>query len=189
VFKKGVGDKVFILLLYVDDILVQEDKQEAERLRVHLKKRFGEVQFKVGEKLSYLGMQIDIEDEGTTVDMSFYVKKLLEGTTVKGQASPRNHSSFIVDKELQLLDINERKYFHSTTAKLLYLAKCARPDILTLVIFLCTRVQYASEQDREKLERVPGYLKWMEEQVLVLKPCVSGEIVAYADAAYTIQMT
>jgi hypothetical protein len=189
VFKKGVGDKVFILLLYVDDILVQEDKQEAERLRVHLKKRFGEVQFKVGERLSYLGMQIDIEDEGTTVDMSFYVKKLLEGTTVKGQTSPRNHSSFIVDKELQLLDINERKYFHSTTAKLLYLAKCARPDILTLVIFLCTRVQYVSEQDREKLERVPGYLKWMEEQVLVLKPCVSGEIVAYVDAAYTIQMT
>jgi len=48
-----VGDKVFILLLYEDDILAQVDKQEAERLRVHLKKHFGEVQFKVGEKLSY----------------------------------------------------------------------------------------------------------------------------------------
>jgi hypothetical protein len=78
---------------------------------------------------------------------------------VKGQASPRNHSLFIVNKELQLLDENERKYFHSTTAKLLYLAKHTRPDILTLVIFLCTRVQYTSEQDREKLERVLGYLK------------------------------
>jgi len=44
VFRKWVGNRVFILLLYVDDILAQVDKQEAERLRVHLKKRFGEVQ-------------------------------------------------------------------------------------------------------------------------------------------------
>jgi hypothetical protein len=70
----------------------------------------------------------------------------LEKTAVKGQATPRNHSLFIVNKESQLLDENERKYFHSTTAKLLYLAKRTRPDILTLVIFL-----YTSEQDREKL--------------------------------------
>jgi len=159
VFRKRVGNRVFILLLYVDDILAQVDKDEADRLRVHLKKRFGEVQFKIGEKLSYLGMQINVQDEGTTVDMSFYIQKLLEGTMVKGQASLGNHSSFIVDDESQLLEECERKYFHSTTAKLLYLAKRARPDILTLVIFLCTRVQYASKQDKEKLERVLGYLK------------------------------
>jgi len=181
-----VGNRVFILLLYVDDILAQVDKDEADRLRVHLKKRFGEVQFKIGEKLSYLGMQINVQDEGTTVDMSFYIQKLLEGTMVKGQASLGNHSSFIVDDESQLLEECERKYFHSTTAKLLYLAKRARPDILTLVIFLCTRVQYASKQDKEKLERVLGYLKWTEEQVLVLRPCVTGEVVAYVDTAYAI---
>jgi hypothetical protein len=163
VFRKRVGNRIFILLLYVDDIPAQVDKQEVERLRVHLKKRFGEVQFEIGERLSYLGMQINIKDEGTTVDMSFYIKKLLEETTAKGQASPGNHSSFIVDDELQLLKECERKYFHSTTAKLLYLAKRARPDILTLVIFLCRRVQYASKQDKEKLERVLGYLKWTEE--------------------------
>jgi hypothetical protein len=186
VFRKQVGNRVFILLLYVDDILTQVDKDEADRLRVHLKKRFGEVQFEIGEKLSYLGMQINVQDEGTTVDMSFYIKKLLEGTMVKGQASPGNHSSFIVNEESQLLEESERKYFHSTTAKLLYLAKRARPDILTLVIFLCTRVQYASKQDKEKLERILGYLKWTEEQVLVLRPCVTGEVVAYVDAEYVI---
>jgi len=38
----------------------------------------------------------------------------------------------------------------------------------------------------EKLARVLGYLKWTEEQVMVLKPCVTGEVVAYADAAYAI---
>jgi hypothetical protein len=78
VFRKRVGNRVSILLLYVDDILAQVDKREVKRLRVHLKKRFGEVQFEIGEKLSYLGMQINIKDEGTTVGMSFYIKKLLE---------------------------------------------------------------------------------------------------------------
>jgi hypothetical protein len=59
------------------------------------------VQFEIGEKLSYLGMQIEIRDDGTIVDMSFY-----------------------------------KKYFHSTTAKLLYLAKRARTGILTIIFFV-----------------------------------------------------
>jgi hypothetical protein len=186
VFRKRVGERIFVLLLYVDDILAQVDDKEADRLREHLMRRFGEVQFEIGSKLSYLGMQIDIRDEGTMIDMSFYVKKLLEGTTVKGQSSPGNHNSFIVDERAQKLEESEKKYFHSTTAKLLYLAKRARPDILTVVIFLCTRVQEATVEDRDKLDRVLGYLRWTEEYVLVLKPYVEGKITAYVDAAYAL---
>jgi hypothetical protein len=122
-FRKRVGGRVFVLLLYVDDILAQVDEVEVVRLREHLMRRFGEVQFEVGSNLSYLGMQIDIRDEGTIVDMSFYVKKLLEGASVKGQSSLGNHNSFIVDEHAQKLIESEKKCFHSTTAKLLYLAK------------------------------------------------------------------
>jgi hypothetical protein len=131
VFRKRVGERIFVLLLYVDDILAQVDDKEAVRLREHLMRRFGEVQFEVGSKLSYLGMQIDIGDEGTMIDMSFYVKKLLEGASVKGQPSPGNHNSFIVDEHAQKLEESEKKYFHSTTAKLLYLAK--RPGQIYLL--------------------------------------------------------
>jgi len=49
VFRKRVGDKVFILLLYVDDILAQVDKQEAEHLRVHLKKPLEKCSSKLGK--------------------------------------------------------------------------------------------------------------------------------------------
>jgi hypothetical protein len=149
-------------------------------------RKFGEVQFEVGSKLSYLGMQIDIKDEGTVVDMNFYVKKLLEAASVKGQSSPGNHNSFIVDEYVQGLEESEKKYFHLRTAKLLYLAKQARPDILTVVIFLCTRVQNATVQDRDKLDRVLGYLKWTKDYVLMLRPYVEGKITAYIDAAYAL---
>jgi hypothetical protein len=42
-FRKIDEGRVFILLLYVDDILATEDAKEAERLKEHLKKRFGSV--------------------------------------------------------------------------------------------------------------------------------------------------
>jgi hypothetical protein len=149
-------------------------------------RKFGEVQFEVGSKLSYLGMQIDTKDEGTMVDMNFYVKKLLEEASVKGQSSPGNHNSFIVEEHVQGLEESEKKYFHLMTAKLLYLAKRARPNILTVVIFLCTRVQNATVQDRDKLDRVLGYLKWTEDYVLVPQPYVERKITAYVDAAYAL---
>jgi len=47
VFRKKEGERIFILLLYVDDILANADSKEAEKLKQNLKKRFGTVQFKV----------------------------------------------------------------------------------------------------------------------------------------------
>jgi hypothetical protein len=55
-----------------------------------------------------------------------------------------------------------------------------------VVIFLCMRVQNATVQDRDKLDRVLGYLKWTEDYVLVLQPYVEGKITAYVDAAYVL---
>ena len=41
-----------------------------------------------------------------------------------------------------------KEHFHSLTAKLLYLSKRTRPDILVAVSFLTSRVQVATEQHR-----------------------------------------
>ncbi len=70
--------------------------------------------------------------------------------------------------------------------KLLYLAKRARPDILTVSIFLCTRVQNATEEDKEKLMRELGYLKNTQYEVLMLRASTEGKITAYVDAAFAI---
>jgi hypothetical protein len=78
VFVKQVGDRIYILLLYVDDILAIVDKEEAEKIQAHLVAKFVSVQFEEGGRLSYLGMEIDVTVAGTSVDMSFYVKQLLE---------------------------------------------------------------------------------------------------------------
>lgn len=82
VFRKRVGDRIYILLLYVDDILALVDEVEAENIRLRLTKRFGEIVFEIGKKLSYLGMEIEVTSMRTMVDMSFYIKQLLDGEAV-----------------------------------------------------------------------------------------------------------
>jgi hypothetical protein len=76
--------------------------------------------------------------------------------------------------------------FHSTVAKLLYIAKRARPDLLTAVSFLTTRVQHPTEADRKKLERVLGYLRRTKDRALVLEPSKDMQLVAYVDASYDV---
>jgi hypothetical protein len=129
-----VGERVFLLVLYVDDILALIDQEEAERIRERLLRRFGEIVFVVGNKQSYLGMEIEVTKQGTILDMLFFVKKLLEGMEVKQFESPGTKDTFEVDECSKKLAENDRKDFHSRTAKLLYLVKRARPDILTVAI-------------------------------------------------------
>ncbi len=69
-------------------------------------------------------------------------------------------------------------------AKLLYLGKRGRADILLPVQYLCTRVKQPTKGDVQKLERVLGYLK----QTIAFKRRISNEPFereeAYIDAAF-----
>jgi hypothetical protein len=49
------------------------------------------------------------------------------------------------------------RWFHTHVAKLLYLAKRVRPEMLTAISFLTTRVQACDQDDLAKLRRALGY--------------------------------
>jgi len=66
------------------------------------------------------------------------------------------------------------------------MAKQARPDLLTVVSFLCTRVQGATQQDMGKLEHVLGYMKAMQDYAMVLHAQTTQNIRAYVDAAFAL---
>jgi hypothetical protein len=104
-------------------------------------------------------MQVKVEEDSATVDMSSYMRNLIRDVATKVELSPGTRASFKVDESSQKLEETERKWFHSLTAKLLYLAKRARPDVITMVCFLCTRVQEATVEDKKKLHCILGYLK------------------------------
>jgi hypothetical protein len=69
---------------------------------------------------------------------------------------------------------------------MLYLAKRVRPECLTAVSFLTTRVQKCDIDDLAKLRRVLGYLKATQERGIVLRVGSKMEVHAYIDAAYGV---
>ena len=64
-----------------------------------------------------------------------------------------------MNSEEKLLDESKKEFFHTITAKLLYIMKRARPDIELAVFFLCTRVRDPNIDDWKKLKRVLGWLE------------------------------
>ena len=66
------------------------------------------------------------------------------------RTSPGTKDTFKIDPMSCLLKEWERKLFHSTVARILYVTKRIRMDaltVLTVTSFLCTRVTRATEED------------------------------------------
>jgi hypothetical protein len=184
-------NKVHLIIIYVDDLLFITDKTEADRLERELTAEFNWIAMTKGETHSYLGMQITLQNHQVLIDMSFFVKstieefkKKMELNNIKQRAAPGNKSYFILNHESTTLTEVQRKIFHNTTAKLLYLAKQARPDILTVTSFLCTRVKAPTEEDLQKLKHTLGYLCATQQATLVLKPTKPMQVETYIDAAF-----
>ena len=91
--------------------------------------------------------------------MPKYMQEIIEESGVTGRASsPATHNLFDVNENSPLLPEAERQNFHSMVAKLLFVAKRTRPDLLPLISFLTTRMLHATEEDQDKLRRGLQYL-------------------------------
>jgi hypothetical protein len=145
------------------------------------------ITMEVTEKVSYLGMQINWWDNQVEVGMDFFLSKLLEPYEILPvRQTPGTRTVYQVNTQSEKLKEAERRVFHTETAKLLFLAKRVRPDILTVVSFLCTRVTRATVEDRKKLARVLGYLKGTKAQGLVIRPVNNLQLHAYVDSAFAL---
>lgn len=126
VMRCSSGGLIFCILIYVDDLLIFASQAETEAKRAFLTQAFKTITMSVSHSLSYLGMQLTWKDGCFTVDMDL---------------TPGTKDTFQVDESSPLLSEQLRQTFHSMVACILYLAKRVRPDILTVVSFLCTRVK------------------------------------------------
>ena len=123
--------------------------------------------------------------EYLSVSMNSYISEVLKECNIEGTApSPCNNNIFHIDEKSKLLDRSQKEYFHSIVAKLLYLSKRVRPDILLSICFLATRVQEPTEQDMNKLNRLMMYLNGTKELGLKISADNIINISAYIDASY-----
>jgi hypothetical protein len=183
--RKVVSMRIYLLLIYVDDLLLLMDLQEAKRLEAILTNEFQWITMSIGLDQSYLGMHIVLEKHQVVVDMIYFIQQLLQPyTSLKPYLMPGTSTFFQIDETSPTLNSTQKKQFHTTTAKLLYLSKRSRPDLLTTTSFLCTRVKEPTQDDQNKLLRVLGYLQRTQKAKMYLKPKLPFSVEAYIDAAF-----
>jgi hypothetical protein len=185
IFRRIVKERVYLLVVYVDDILIIATNEEIERLRKCFTEVFQWITLDVGDVHSYLGMQLTFVKGAVKIDMTFYIEKVLaDYAEVEPQTVPARKNLFSVDGKSEVLNQGEAKKFHTTVARLLYLSRRGRPDIITVVGFLCTRVKEPAVEDYKKLVQVLGYIRQTVKYVLTLRPKKMAQVEAFIDASY-----
>ena len=144
-----------------------------------------------GQIHDYLGMTIDYSTPGKVVFcMEDYIDHMINkcpaGLLTGNPASPAANHLFDINPECDTLSLEDADKFHHFVAKLLYLTKRTRPDILLAVAFLCTRVKGPEQDDYKKLGRCLSYVQGTKELNLTLR-CqsihwwINASFAVYAD--------
>ena len=149
--------------VYVDDLLTTCESEELiDCFHQALLEEYAEVSFSKETKLDYLGMVIDsISKDFVEVSVPSYVQSVTDDLDVKDSEtsdSPAAVDLLSTKPNDAVLGGDEKDKFHTVVAKILYLAKHARPDLLLASTFLCTRVQCPGKDDWKKLKRTGRYL-------------------------------
>ena len=187
VFCKTVRGKQLTVCFHVDDLMITcEDGEAIEEFLAYLQETYKTITVNRGPVQNYLGMTFSFRESGVVeIAMEGYVNDVIKSYNVqKKSASPADENLFDMNEKSKPLSKSDKKTFHSRVAKLLYLAKRARPDILLAVSFLTTRVQDSREEDMIKLDRILTYILATRETFLTLG--ISGviQLQSYIDASF-----
>jgi hypothetical protein len=110
----------------------------------------------------YLGITINFyERHKVKLTMINYLEDILSEmpSDMEGVArTPAQDDLFTVDESSTLLNVKDADFYHRTTARLLFAAKRARPDLQVAVAYMCTRVKAPKVSDYHKLGRTIKYL-------------------------------
>jgi hypothetical protein len=190
VFNKTVNGVQTTILLYVDDLKIMSvDNEEIHRVVQCLQREYKTVTVRTGNVHNYLGMTFDYSKRRSVkITMLGYIKDLLVLTGTVGEArTPATENLFEI-KDSPPLSADKKQELHSYVMKLFYLAKRVRPDILTCVQFLSTRVQSPgpNEDDWGKLQRCLKYLNATQDLGLELRPGDDLFVESSIDASYGV---
>ena len=188
--KVGSDGHQITIVLYVDDMMITcESEMELDRFEAYLRQCYGvdSITKHTGDVIDFLGMTFDFRTTGEVrVTMERLVAEIIAGAGVVAERkTPATETLFEV-RIAPKLDPAKRDYFRSYVAKLLYVSKRVRPEMLAAVSFLSTRAAEPDIDDLAKLHRVLGYLLGTRERGVVLRIGDTMTVSAFVDAAYGV---
>jgi len=165
--KEERGKIISVIGVFVDDLMVlAENDSYIDDLYGKLLAKYKEVTINREEQLKYVGMLFDYSVPGAvSITMPKFMDDLLMDAVPGEARTPASHDLFDIGESDRLSD-EKRIAFHSDTAKLLYLAKRIRPDLLFALSYLTTRVKEPTLRDQEKLDRVFKYVRYTKDAAL-----------------------
>jgi Reverse transcriptase (RNA-dependent DNA polymerase) len=176
------------IALHVDDLMITNLHDEnLDSFFEHLKQTYKETKIVRGQILDYVGMTFNFSVAGEVkITMENCVNEILADCGVTQVASTPASPMLFNIRDGEKASGDESKWFHSYTAKMLYLSKRARPECLTTVAFLTTRVNVCDKDDLGKLRRLLAYLRGTKERGIILRIGERMEVRTYIDAAYGV---
>ena len=178
---------------YVDNNKIShKDPKVVDWVIRELEERFNKMTVTRGKEHSFIGMDIVFRDDGKfEITMKNYLRESIEAfdeeisksaqTTAKGDLFDED-----VAEDKEVLQESEAEMFHHIVAKLLYVAKRARPDIDLAIPFLCTRVAEPTEGDKKKLKRLLEYVKETINMVRIIGANGNEVLQTWVDASYAV---
>ncbi len=197
VYNKRTNEGSVTIRVHVDDLKISaRSHKQLDLVIEQLKEIYGEITVHSGLEHDYLGMILTYHpgQQSVTLNMTKYVEGCIEefemenaGILLKKVVTPATSNLFRIrnHNEVKKISVNQAKMFHSTVAKLLFLAKRGRPDVLLAVSFLTTRVKSPDEDDWKKLLRVLSYLKHTNDLTLTITCKKLESLTWYIDGSYT----
>ena len=154
------------LVIYMNDLLLTGPEDEINKVFDMIEMEFGDCKRKSGPKFKFIGMNFDIKNDGVSVKID--LENILDN--VKGDVeTPCANNILSITEGVEALTVDNKEKIHSVIAKLLYISKRTRPEILFGVNFLCTRVLEPTIEDAVKLGRVMKYLNGSQDDELFIK--------------------
>ena len=195
VANKIINGKQCTIAWHVDDLKISHiDSEVVGDIIKHFEKKYGKespLSVTRGRVHEYLGMTIDYTTPGVvSFIMKDYVTDIINEKAKdmddRVATTPAASHLYQTNNEATKLNDHDAEYFHHMVAKLLYLAKRGRPDILTAVSFLCTRVKEPDMDDYKKLNRCINYLEGTQDLFLTLGTDGEGIIDWWVDASFAV---
>ena len=151
-----INGKQCTIVWYVDDNKISHvDPSIVMQVIGKIEEHFGAMTVTRGSTHQFLGMTVEYCDGFAMITMREHIESAITESEVKvgGRAvTPAKRDLFEIRDNSPILPEKQADRFHRTVAKLLYVSKWSRPDILLPVSFLCTCVTCSTKHNWEKLE-------------------------------------
>ena len=181
---------------HVDNIKVSRKERQVNMNfykwceKIYGSNKNGHIKIKEGNKHNYLAMTLDYSKKDCVkIDITNYINKMLEEfpyELINNVKCPWTSQLFNQDCTSKNLGIIYKETFHTFVMKCMFLAKQARPDILTGISFLTTRVKSPKYDDWNKLIRILSNLNGTRKIISKLRADDVQNLTWYVDALFGV---